>query len=353
MQVSRSGLTAYRTPAGRSRAVDRGPVDRDPDSGSATGHGARDGTAAPPPGNGLRSDSLVVGRTPPLARAAGALGAVAGIAMIVRPLLPLGTAGAKRIGGGLGAIGVIGWLPAALVIVTAGTACAMGRLPRLGLAVVGAAGGLGVGAAVHWLWLTDTGARTSIDLPVPGQAVAVGAYSVGSGLVVALAGAIASVLALVAAYVSWGATVMDDDGRFDARRPAFGSAGLVVGALSGIAFGTAPSGSSVGAAPGGVLQQTGGLRVAELVFVVAVVIACVGAPTLRPRMAVVGAWLAVGVVLLGAGLENVVVVDRSADLRATLGTVAQPVAAVLVLCLALAAAAAGERRTTTAGRPGA
>ncbi len=288
--------------------------------------------------SGLRHDSVVVGRTPPLARVAGALGVLTGVALLVRPFLPLGTAGGHRIGTGLGALGIIGWIPAALVLIVAGAAAAAGRLPRLGLAAIGAAGGLAIGAGVRWVWLTDTSARTPIDLPLPGQAVSLGGYAVGSGLVVAIVGAAAGVLALICSYLAWGSTVMDDDGRFDGWRPAFGSAGLIVGAFGAIAFGTAPSSSAVGASPGGALQATGWLRASDLILIAALVLTCALAPTLRPRVAVVGAWVAVGVVLLGTAIENIVVVDRSPDLHTTLGTVAQPIAAGLVLVLALAAA---------------
>ena len=295
--------------------------------------------------SGLRHDSLVVGRTPPLARVAGALGVLTGVALLVRPFLPLGTAGGHRIGTGLGALGIIGWIPAALVLIVAGAAAAAGRLPRLGLAAIGAAGGLAIGAGVRWVWLTDTSARTPIDLPLPGQAVSLGGYAVGSGLVLAIVGAAAGVLALICSYLAWGSTVMDDDGRFDGWRPAFGSAGLIVGAFGAIAFGTAPSSSAVGASPGGALQATGWLRASDLIFIAALVLTCALAPTLRPRVAVVGAWVAVGVVLLGTAIENIVVVDRSPDLHTTLGTVAQPIAAGLVLVLALAAALVRPRPT--------
>ncbi|MGI8867263.1 MAG: hypothetical protein ACR2F6_00035, partial [Mycobacteriales bacterium] len=284
-------------------------------------------------------------RTPALARTAGGLAAIAGLALAIRPLLPLGTTGGHRIGRGLGALGFLGWLPAAIVLVLLGAATMAGRLPRLGLAAVGAAGALGVGQLIHWLWLADTGARSALDLPVPGQAVPATSYSVGPGLVVAIVAALGAVLGALAAYASWADTVMEDDGRFDRRRPAFASAGLVVGAGTVIAFGAGPSSSALGIAAAGVTQASGWQLTGELAFVALIVVACAVAPTLRPRLAVVTVWLVLGCVLLGIAVENAVVVGRSPDLGTTFGTVAEPVAAGLVLVLAAAAAAAGERRT--------
>jgi hypothetical protein len=288
-----------------------------------------------------RAEDVVVGRVAIAARLAGALAVLAAIVLAVRPFLPLATAKGHSAGVRAGALGFLGWLPAVVVIGAAGVFVLLGRLPRPYLGVIGAAGALSIGPLLHTIWLIN--GQSPLDLPVGGQALRVASYRVGSGLIFELIGFALLVAALLLVLAGWTATVTDDDGGFDRRRPAFGVIGLFVGALAAGSVSMAPSSSPIAISPPAVTAQVGLERVGGLVLAVIVVCCCVVAASLRPWLAAAGAWLAVAVMLLGQAVENALVVGRSADLRFDVGTVALLVMPVVVLGLAAAAALVRRR----------
>lgn len=286
-------------------------------------------TTAPP--------AHVVGRVSPNARLAGVLGVAGAVCLLVRPLLPLVTSDGRRIGSGSGVLLALCWLPAAGIVAAAGVAAVRGRLPRLALGVIAGAGGLSIGPLLHWIWLTRTADRSVLDLPLPGQTLPGNQYTPGPGLVLAIVGSASLVAALLAVLAGWSSTVMEDDGRFDRARPAVAMWGLFVGALTAVSFGSAPSGSRLHIAPAALLQRSGLDLLGLLLLAAATVLGCVIAATLRPRLATVGTLTGLAVVLLGLGLDNLVVVAGSRDLSADFGTVAQLVTPLLVALLAVAA----------------
>ncbi len=267
---------------------------------------------------------------------------VAALGLAVRPFLPLGTVDGHGVGTSAGVFGLLGWLPAVVVVGGAGVLVLTGRLPRFGLAVIGAAGAISVATLLHGIWLAESG-RTALDLPVGGQALRGSAYSVGTGLVLELVAAGLLVAALLVVLAGWTATVMDDGGGFDRRRPGFGALGLFVGVITAAAFSMAASSSPIGIAPTAVTAQVGLQRVAGLLLAAIIVGCCVLAPSLRPWLGAAGGWLGVAVMLGGQAVENVISVARSADLHVDLGTVAQLVTPLLVLALAVAAATVRSR----------
>lgn len=271
-------------------------------------------------------------------RVAGTLGVVAALGLVIRPFLPLGTANGHGVGTSAGVFGLLGWLPAVVVVGGAGVLVLTGRLPRFGLAVIGAAGAISVPTLLHSIWLAESG-RTALDLPVGGQALRGSAYSVGTGLVLELVTAGLLVAALLVVLAGWTGTVMDDGGGFDRRRPAFGVLGLFIGVIAAAAFSMAASSSPIGIAPAAVTGQVGLQRVAGLILAAVIVGCCVLAPSLRPWLGAAGGLLGVAVMLGGQAIENLISVARSADLHVDLGTVAQLVTPLFVLALAVAAAA--------------
>ena len=287
---------------------------------------------------GWRGQGLVVGAVSGWSRVAGAAAAAAALCLLVRPFLPLATADGDPVGATPGIASLACWSLAIVLLATAGAAAMTGRIPRVGLAVIGAAGALAVGIGLRWLWLFDAGQRTVLDLPVGGQAVAGSRYAVGGGLWLAVVAAGLLVLGLITGVAGWARTVTDDDNRFDGWRPTFSALGLFVGAIAALAFSMAPSDSALNVAPPSVIQQAGLDRIGGLILVVVVVACCVLAATFRPWLATVGVLFAVGVVLLALALDNLVVVARSHDLTTSVGTVAEVVSAVLVVGLAAAAA---------------
>lgn len=288
---------------------------------------------------GASTRHIVVGRISPAARAAGGLAVPAAAGIAVRPFLPLArTTDGGSLGRTAGALGLLGWLPAILLLAAAGYCCLRGVLPRLGLAVIGSAGALGIGVGLRSLWLLDTGRRSVLDLPVGGQALRGQGYQVGSGLILQLAVAAALVAALLCVLAGWTGTVMEDGGPFDRYRPGFGVAGLFLGAFAAVSFCVQSSDSPVGIAPATVTNETGLDRVGGLVLAVAVVVCCIVAATVRPWPASIGVYLGVFGILTGLAIENAIVVGRSPDLTVSLGTDARVVAAAVVLAVAVLAA---------------
>lgn len=295
----------------------------------------------PVPSAAWRAEDVVVGRVAAPARIAGGLAVLAAVLLAVRPFLPLATAKGHAVGERAGALGFLGWLPAVLVVGGAGVFVLLGRLPRPCMGVIGAAGALSIGPLLHAIWLLD--GQSPLDLPVGGQALRATSYHAGSGLLVELIGFALLIAALLLVLAGWTTTVTDDDGGFDQRRPPFGVIGLFIGALAAGAVSMAPSSSPIAISPPAVTAQVGLERVGGLVLAVIVVCCCVLAASLRPWLAAAGAWSAVAVMLLGPAIENALVVDRSADLRFDVGTVAQLVMPVVILGLAAAAALVRRR----------
>ena len=283
-----------------------------------------------------RAADVVVGRVAPAARMAGALAVAAAVGLAVRPFLALATVDGHVVGVRAGFLGFLGWLPAVLVVGGAGGLVLLGRLSRLGLAVIGAAGAVSIGSVLHTVWLLQ-GGRTALDLPVGGQALPGSGYSAGAGLILLLVTGGLLVLALVFVLLGWTGTVMDDGAGFDRRRPAFGTVGLFIGVLASGAVSVSASSSSIAIAPPAVTSQAGLQRVGGLTLAAVVVVCCVLVASLRPWIAAAGGWLGVAVMLAGPAVENALSVHRSPDLHADLGTYSQPILAVLVLGLAVTA----------------
>jgi hypothetical protein len=282
------------------------------------------------------AEDIVLGRVAVGARIAGALAVLGALGLAVRPFLPLGTVHGQGAGQNAGLLGLLGWLPAVVILGGAGLLVLTSRLTRVGLAVIGAAGAISIGTVVRSIWLLGSG-RSTLDLPVGGQALRGDEYAAGSGLVLQLVVACMLVLALVAVLLGWTSTVMDDDGGLDRRRPAFTALGFFGGVIAAGAFSMSTSSSSIGIAPPPVTAQVGLERVAGLLLAAIIVVCCVLAPTLRPWLSAAGGWLGVAVMLGGQSIENIIAVHRSADLHANLGSYGQLVVPVLVLALAVAA----------------
>jgi hypothetical protein len=284
--------------------------------------------AAPAPG-------LVVGPVPLLARVAGGL-AVAGVLVrLAVPAVPLAHAGALDLGGG-NAYDWIALLPVAVVVGAAGVLCLLGRLPRLGLAVLLPTGPAAVALLLVTGYLADAGARSSQDLPL-GLPTSF-RYAAGGGLWLLLVANALLVAAFVAAGLAWARTGMEDEGGFDGRRPRFAAAGLAAGVLGALGVGMAQLDPAVpGAAAPALLEQSGLALLGGLVLALAVVGWGAIAATLRPRLAVVGGFAALAAVLATEAARSALVAARSPVVGAGPGTVTELLAAAGFALLAVAA----------------
>ncbi|HEX6755627.1 MAG TPA: hypothetical protein VF109_06745 [Mycobacteriales bacterium] len=303
-----------------------------PVKGSARKGGAGKGRPVPPP----PGPGLVVGQVPLLARAAGGLGLAGAVLLLAAAFPPLAYAGGARLGGFRNVWDLVPALPVLLVVGAAGLLVARGRLPRLGMAVLLSGGTLAAGELLRALALLDTRGRSTVDLPL---GIATSArYEAGAGLVLLVLAYGLLTVAAVAAGVAWSTTVMEDDGTCDRARPNVATWGLIVGCLGALAFGMAPYSSTIGLDPGTVPERTGLDLLGGLVLTLGTAVWAVVAATLRPRLAVAGAYAGLAAVLGSDVLATLLLVVRSPGLRVSAGTVGELLAVLAFTALALAVA---------------
>jgi len=290
----------------------------------------------PPPGPGL-----VVGTVPALARVAGAVAAAAAVVLLVAPGFPLARSGGADLGGPGNAFAFVPPLPLALAVAAVGVLAAGGRLPRLGLALLFPAGTVAAGLLLQTASLLRTGSHSTIDLPLGIGTSA--RYEVGPGLIASVVGYGLLVAAALLAAAAWPRTVMEDTGELDPRRPRLAAWGLAAGVLTALVLGMAPYSSSI--APGApTLPERHGLDLLGAVVVALGAAAwAVIAATLRPRLAVVGAYAGLAATLLTIGLSIWLLVARSPALGTSAGGVGILLAALAAAILAFVAARLGRR----------
>jgi len=325
-----AGGKAGASPVGGRKPPARSPSGAD-DAGSVGGVAEQDPAGAP---------ALVVGTIPPLTRVAGGLGLAAAVLLVVQPAFPLVRAGGRGLGGAHNLWDYVVPLPAALLVGAAGVLCLLGRLPRLGLGGLVAAGGYGLGQLFRTAALLDTGGHTSIDLPLPEGLVRSFRYRPGAGLVLQVTALAALAVVLLLALLAWRRTVMDDDGSFDPLRPTFAALGLA-GGLTGFAAVALPPANPV---PGGLtivvpslFERSGLDLLGGWLLAVAVVTVAVGAATVRPRLAVVGMFAGLAAMFGTAALGDLLLVVRSTALDLDTGTGFQVAAAVVFAALSAGA----------------
>ncbi len=311
-----AGRPTQRRPGGRPAARPSVPRQR------------RGGPRQPP------APAVLVLRTSPLARVAGALALAGAVCRVVVPALPLASVHGRDLPASRNGFDWLVLLPLVGAVAVAGLLCLRGKLPRFGLAVLLVAGSAAVGQFLHVLYLFATG-RSSLDLPL-----ALGSsspYQAGGGLVALAISAGLLVAAFVLAGLAWSRSEMEDDGALDRARPRLATAGLIAGVFTGIVLGTAPYRSSVFGLGLPLLQRSGLDRVGGIVTALAVVGWAVIAATLRPRLATVGAYLGLAAVLATDSLGNALLIVRTSWLGVSMGEACELVVAGVFAALAVAA----------------
>lgn len=322
---------AKRPPAAKPNAKPGGKAGARPGAagGKAGAKGGKGRVVPPPPGPGL-----VVGQVPVLARVAGALALAGAVLRFVAAIPALATSGGQDLGGLQNGWDLVPPLPILLVVGAAGLAVLRARLPRLGMAVLLSAGTLAAGELLRTLALFDTGRRTTVDLPLGIATSAV--YDPGAGLVLLAVAYGLLVAAALAAGVAWSTTVMEDAGSFDRLRPRVATWGLIVGSLAALVFGTAPYLSAAGLPAVPVTERSGLDLLGGLVLTLGTAVWAVVAATLRPRLAVAGAYAGLAAVLAADALATLLLVIRSPAADTGFGTVGRLLAVVAVTALAVA-----------------
>lgn len=320
------GSGGGRPGAGNGASGKGGPGKAGTGKGAAA-RGGRGRAVPAPPGPGL-----VVGPVPVLARVAGGVALAAALLRLVAPAFPLARSGGRDLGGAGNVLDFVPALPLAGVVAVAGLLCLRGRLPRLGLAVLLSAGALAAGLLLRTLALVDTGASSTVDLPLGIGTSA--RYEVGAGLVLLALGYGLLVAAALLAAAAWPRTLMEDGGDLDPRRPRLAAWGLAVGVLTALVLGMSPYSSGTTLAPPSVPERAGLDLLGGLVLALGAAIWAVLAATLRPWLAVVGAYAGLAAVLLTEALSVLLLVARSPALEASAGGVGTLLSGLAVVALA-------------------
>jgi hypothetical protein len=292
-------------------------------------------TPPPPPGPGL-----VVGTVPALARVAGAVAVVAAVLLLVAPGFPLARSGGADLGGPGNAFAFLPPLPLVLAVAPAGVLAVRGRLPRLGLAVLFPAGTVAAGLLLQAVSLLRTGSHSTVDLPLGIGTSA--RYEAGPGLVLSTVGYGVLVVAALLATAAWPRTIMEDTGDLDPRRPRLAAWGLAVGVFTALVLGMAPYSSSIGPGAPTLPERHGLDLLGAAVVALGAAAWAVLAATLRPRLAVVGAYAGLAATLLTIGLGIGLLVTRSPAIDTSAGGIGVLLAALAAAVLAVVAARIGR-----------
>ena len=279
-----------------------------------------------------RGERLVIGTVPILARLAGVLlvlAGVAGIAAVFPTYLVVGGR-ALTLAGNPAATGAALLVPVTHVLI--GAVLVLGRVPKLGLAYATVAAALGVGRLLIEIYL----GQSSTDRPgvevLAGELVLTSSVEVGRGWALAVVSLGLLVLAGVLAVAAWGRTVMDDAGALDPARSALAGTAVLLGVPTVLCLTLPPADVPDDLVtdpvtglqtvvpregPQALLERPllallGGLLLAGAVLLCSALV-----PSLRPRLAAVGGFLAVTVAVLAAGLAGWADATGSDDLEWT------------------------------------
>jgi hypothetical protein len=284
-----------------------------------TAGGTRPPAAPAAPSSGVVADRVVVGPVPASARVAGALLILAGLAGAVAPFLPYLVVGGQGITVATGPGSALVALVVPVASLAVGAVLARGGAPKFGLAYAGVGGALAVGALLIELYRGNAStARPAMEV-LAGRQVLTSSVQVRPGWVLGVAALLLAVLAAVAAAVAWGRTVMEDGGALDPARGALAGTAVLLGVGTVLCLAlpaadlpdTIVTDPSTGMqtvvqqeGPQALLERPGLALLGGLLLAGAVVLCSVIAPSLRPRLATVGALLAIAVAVLAAALDG-------------------------------------------------
>ncbi|MBA2555188.1 MAG: hypothetical protein H0V10_16165 [Geodermatophilaceae bacterium] len=275
----------------------------------------------------------IVGPVPVLARLAGLAAVVAGLLLLLGRFPPYVDVGGVQVSPPHGPLDIAAVLLWPGSIAAAGVSVILGRLPRLGLAVLAASGAVAIGLSAGELYqLQDADSHRGVEIFF-GQRLVTSSLQPLAGVWVQLTAYILLVVVLVLTLLSWSGTTMDDAGDFDGQRPRVMGLSALTGLIGALAVAARPQDvpdqvlqSVTGfrttvEVPGEVslldrlgLDLLGGALLAVAVFAVALL-----AATWRPRLAAVGGLAGLAAYFLSAGLLLLLETGRYADVVAAPG----------------------------------
>lgn len=300
---ARTGAARDRARSSRTRPAARPSSRREP--------------APPPPATA--PDGLVVGTVPPAARVTGLLLVLAGLlgALAAFPTYLEVDGRSLAHAGGFG--GALVTLLAPVATAAVGVVLARGSVPKFGLAYAAVGGALALAQLLIEVYRGSAStARPAVEV-LAGELVLTSGIERGPGWVLGVAALGLSVAAGALAVATWGRTVMDDGGPLDPVRGVLAGAAVLLGVGTVLCLSlpaadvpddlvTDPATGLVVVVsregPQALLERPGLALLGGLLLAGAVVLCSVVAPSLRPRLAAVGAFLALAVAVLGAGLSG-------------------------------------------------
>lgn len=264
-------------------------------------------------------DGLVIGTIPLAARVTGALLVLAGLIGAVAPFPTYLVVGGRHLSQASGTGSALIALLVPLLHVAVGAWLVRGAVPKFGLAYSGVAATLAVGQVLIELYRGSSAtSRPAIEV-IAGQKVLTTGVSLGAGWVLGVISLVVVLAAGVCAAAAWGRTVMEDRGSLDAvRSPLAGAAVLLgVGTVLSLALPAADVPEQVVTDPStgmqtvvthegpqALLERPGLALLGGLLLAGGIVLCSVVGPSLRPRLAAVGALLALSAAVLAAGLTG-------------------------------------------------
>jgi hypothetical protein len=327
---SRSAATGDNDTRGRAvqSGARRGDVRRGSPQQNAHRRAATAGAAS-----GLHDDGLIIGTVPAGVRMTGVLlvlAALAGVAALFPTYLVVG---GQELSSATGPGGALALLPVPVAHLAVGVVLIRAAVPKFGLAYAGLAGGLAVGQLLIEIYRgSSSTTRPGIEV-LAGERVLTSSVEVAPGWVLGVVALGLTVLAGSCAAWSWPRTVMEDGGALDAVRSSLAGAAVLlgVGTVLCLALPAAdvPDRLVVDAATGlemvvtqegaqALLERPGMALLGGLLLAGSVVLCSVIAPSLRPRLGMVGGLLAITVTVLAAALTGVRDAASSPDLEWTL-----------------------------------
>jgi hypothetical protein len=265
-------------------------------------------------------EALVLGPVPVLARVAGALLALAGVAGVAAVLPTYLTVDGTELAQATGVGGVLAGVLVPLANLAVGVVLLRGAVPKFGLAYAGVAAALSLGQLLIEIYRGSTStSRPGVEV-LAGAKVLTSNIEIGPGWVLGVAALGLTVLAGIVAAIAWGRTVMDDGGSFDPARGSVAGGAVLLGVLTVLCLSlpaadvpddivTDPATGLqtvvTQEGPQALLERPGLALMGGLLLAGALVLCSVIAPSLRPRLAAVGGLLAIAVTVLAAGLTGV------------------------------------------------
>jgi hypothetical protein len=303
---TRSGPARDRAPKTADRVSSRPSARR-------TGPARRSVPAAP-------VDEVVVGTVPVLARLAGGSLVLAAVLAVVALFPTYLVVGGTEVSPARNAGSVLVAVLVPVVSAAVGVVLARGAVPKFGLAYAGTAAALSVGPLLIELYRgSSSTSRPAVEV-LAGEKVLTSSVAIGPGWVLGVVSLAVFVLAGLLAALAWGRTVMDDGGTLDPVRSALAGGGVLLGVGTVLCL-TLPAADVpdrivtdpsthmqtvvTSEGPQALLERPGLALLGGLLMAGAIVLCSVLAPSLRPRLATVGAFLALAVTVLDAALTGV------------------------------------------------